>query len=159
MTAERAASIRWSEAAFGELSAGELYALLRLRSLVFVVEQECPFLDLDGRDQDARHLLGWTEDGTLLAAYARFFAPGAVFPEASIGRIVTHPQVRGTGAGKALMAEALRRVEALAPGAPIRLCAQLYLERFYGGFGFRPASQPYLEDGIPHVEMVRPGTG
>lgn len=158
MTAEPASGIRWSSAAFEELAAGELYALLRLRSLVFVVEQECPFLDLDGHDQVARHLLGWTGNGTLLAAYARFFAPGVVFPEASIGRIVTHPDVRGTGAGKALMAEALRRVEAVAPGAPVRLAAQRYLERFYGSFGFRPASEPYLEDGIPHVEMVRPGT-
>jgi ElaA protein len=159
METESGSELGWKQAAFDELSPAELYALLRLRSLVFVVEQECPFLDLDGRDAAALHLLGLREGDGELAAYARFFAPGAVFPEASIGRIVTHPQVRGTGAGKTLMAEALRRVDALAPGAPIRLCAQRYLERFYGGFGFRPASQPYLEDGIPHVEMVRPGTG
>lgn len=159
METESGSELRWKQAAFDELSPAELYALLRLRSLVFVVEQECPFLDLDGRDAAALHLLGLRKGEGELVAYARIFAPDAVFPEASIGRIVTHPQVRGTGAGKALMAEALRRLDALAPGAPIRLCAQCYLEHFYGGFGFRPAAEPYLEDGIPHVEMVRPGTG
>jgi ElaA protein len=129
---------------------------------VFVVEQRCPFQDLDGHDAPASHLLGWTDDAAgrpVLAAYARLFVPGIVFREASVGRVVTHPARRRGGAGRALMREALDRLVdapgALAPGAPVRIGAQLYLERFYEGFGFRRASAVYDEDGIDHVEMVR----
>lgn len=154
------ASIAWRCTPYAALAIDDLYAALQLRSLVFVVEQACPFLDLDGRDAAAHHLLGWTHaaDGTRrLGAYARLFAPGVVYAEASIGRVVSHPEVRRTGAGRALMAEAIRRVGALAPGAPIRIGAQRYLERFYGGFGFVRASDDYDEDGIAHLEMVRAG--
>lgn len=154
-------ALAWRCVPYAQLTLDELYALLRLRSLVFVVEQGCPFLDLDGDDDRAWHLLGWTDGGDgsrpLLGAYARLFAPGVKYPEASVGRVVSHPAVRRTGAGRALMAEALRRIEALAPGAPVRIGAQQYLERFYGAFGFARAGDDYLEDGIVHLEMVRPG--
>ena len=158
------APLRWTLAPWAALDRDALYAALRLRSAVFVVEQQCVFLDCDGLDPRAHHLLGWTTDADrrpLLGAYARLFAPGIVFPEASIGRVVSDPAVRRTGAGRALMRAALDHLvdgpEALVPGAPIRIGAQRYLERFYASFGFVADGLPYDEDGIDHVEMVRAG--
>ncbi len=152
--------IRWTCTPFAGLTVSDLYAALQLRSLVFVVEQTCPFLDADGSDDQAHHLLGWRErrgDATpRLAAYARLFPPGVKYPEASIGRVVTHPDARRTGTGRALMAEAIARLGTLAPAAPIRIGAQKYLEHFYSTFGFTRASDDYLEDGIVHLEMLRP---
>jgi ElaA protein len=153
-------AIAWRLAPYADLTLDELYAALQLRSRVFVVEQQCPFLDADGDDDRAWHLLGWSAaaDGRPhLAAYARLFAPGVKYPEASVGRVVSSPEARRTGAGRALMAESLRVLAALAPGAPVRIGAQKYLERFYGSFGFVRAGDDYLEDGIVHLEMVRPG--
>ncbi|GJG86659.1 acetyltransferase [Gemmatimonadetes bacterium T265] len=149
------AALEWRCAPFADLTPHDLYAALQLRSLVFVVEQACPFLDPDGDDDQAWHLLGWHADR--LAAYARLFAPGLKYAEASVGRVVTHPDARRAGAGRALMAEALRTLDTLAPGAPVRIGAQKYLERFYGGFGFVRDGADYLEDGIVHLEMIRPG--
>lgn len=150
-------SIHWHATRFAELSVAELYELLTMRQRVFVVEQNCPYLDCDGKDRSAIHLLG-REAGGRLVAYARLLPPGASFTEASIGRVVTHPDVRRTGAGRALMLEAIARTrEAFGPG-PIRIGAQRYLERFYEEFGFRIASAPYDEDGIPHIEMLLPST-
>ena len=152
--------VSWHFRAFHELTAAELYAVLQLRQMVFVVEQRCPSLDADGSDDHAWHLLGWTaaDDGTRrLGTYARVFAPGVKYEEASIGRVVTHPDARGAGLGRLVVAEALRRIEeVVAPGTPVRIGAQRYLERFYEGFGFRRVGDDYDEDGIPHVEMVRP---
>jgi ElaA protein len=151
--------VTWVFRPFHELSTAELYAALQLRQLVFVVEQRCPYLDADGADDQAWHLLGWAAapDGTrALHAYARVFPPGIKYDEASIGRVVSHPDARRTGLGRRLVAEALRRVDALAPGAAVRIGAQRYLERFYEEFGFRRAGEDYDEDGIPHVEMLRP---
>jgi ElaA protein len=124
---------------------------------VFVVEQNCPYLDADGRDPRAWHLLGWDQGagGRSLVAYARVFEPGVRYSEGSIGRVATAPEVRRTGVGKRLMAEALRRLEALAPGQKIKIAAQHRLEAFYAGFGFTTVSAPYEEDGIMHVDMVR----
>lgn len=150
--------VHWRWSTFEQLPGAELYEILRLRSRVFVVEQACVYLDLDGRDNQAFHLRGWTRGANgadLLAAYARVFAPGIVYAEASIGRIVTAPEVRRAGWGRPLVWEAIGRVGALAPGADIRIGAQLYLERFYEEFGFRRASAAYDEDGIPHVQMLR----
>lgn len=158
LPAAAARAVRWSWLPFAELGTAELYAALALRQRVFVVEQSCPFLDADGRDDRAHHLLGWVDDADgrpLLAAYVRVFPPGVLYPEATISRVVTHPAARRTGLGRELMAEAIRRTEALAPGAGIRLGAQRYLERFYEGFGFHTVSPPYDEDGIEHVEMLR----
>jgi ElaA protein len=141
--------ISWTYKSFDELSVHELYAAMRLRSEVFVVEQNCVYLDPDGYDDRAMHLLGY-RDGELVA-YARIFGPGIKYAEASIGRVITSAAVRGTGAGQELMREAIARCE---PG-PIRIGAQQYLERFYGAFGFVRVSEPYDEDGIMHIEMVR----
>ena len=154
------AALDWRCAPYAGLTLDALYAVPQLRALVFVVEQACPFLEPDGNDHRAWHLLGWTSgpDGApRLGAYARLFAPGVVYAEASVGRVVAHPAVRRTGAGRALMAEALARVAEIAPGAPVRIGAQKYLERFYASFGFARAGDDYLEDGIVHLEMLRPG--
>jgi len=138
------------------LTTADLYAVVRLREAVFVVEQNCPYPDADGRDPNAWHLLGWLQGSQerALVAYARIFEPGVRYDEGSIGRVVTAAEVRGTGVGKALMAEALRRLESLAPGQPVKIAAQRRLEEFYLGFGFRTVSDPYEEDGIIHVDMV-----
>ena len=150
-------SASWQLARFRDLSVEDLYALVRLREAVFIIEQNCPYPDADGRDPLAWHLMGWTDgpDGKTLSAYARIFEPGVRYHEASIGRIVTSPEVRGTGFGRQLMVEALRRMETLAPGQPIKIAAQQRLERFYEGFGFSVISEPYVEDGIVHVDMMR----
>ena len=147
----------WQWSRFSELTAADLYAVVRLREAVFIVEQNCPYPDSDGRDPNAWHLLGWSQrsTGRALVAYARIFVPGVRYDEASIGRVVTAPDVRGTGKGRALMAEALRRIDSLMPGQPIRIAAQRRLEDFYLGLGFKTVSDPYEEDGIIHVDMLR----
>ena len=143
----------WTCTPFSSLSVDDLYAAMRLRQEVFVVEQQCAYLDADGRDQEALHLLGKVSTNSLVA-YARLFPPHHGAP-AVIGRVITHVSVRREGVGKALMREAIDRLEAIVPGTPIALGAQLYLQRFYEGFGFRVVSEPYDEDGIPHVKMLR----
>ena len=147
--------MRWQAVPFAVLSPSELYAVLALRQLVLVVEQACAYLDCDGKDPLAMHLLGRNEAGELVA-YARLLAPGVSFAEASIGRVVTHPSSRRTGVGRALMREAIGHTRRSFGEGPIRIGAQRYLERFYGELGFAVASAPYDEDGIPHVEMLLP---
>lgn len=145
----------WQWSRFNDLSVDDLYAVVRLREAVFIVEQNCPYPDSDGRDPSAWHLLGWQQGSERkLVAYARVFEPGVRYEEASIGRVVTAPEVRGSGVGKVLMAEALRRVEIMLPGQVIKIAAQRRLEKFYLGFGFRTVSAPYDEDGIIHVDMI-----
>jgi ElaA protein len=152
-----ATEIFWQWSQFNELRPDDLYAVVRLREAVFIVEQNCPYPDADGRDPRAWHLLGWEQRASdrALVAYARIFEPGVRYTEGSIGRVVTAQSVRRTGIGRLLMAEAVRRLEALAPGEKIKLAAQRRLEEFYGGFGFTTVSEPYEEDGIMHVDMVR----
>jgi ElaA protein len=149
--------VLWQWSRFSELTGADLYAVVRLREAVFIVEQNCPYPDADGRDPNAWHLLGWVKGSKerALVAYARIFEPGVRYDEGSIGRVVTAPEVRGTGKGRALMAEALRRIDSLAPGQPIRIAAQRRLENFYLDLGFKTASDPYEEDGIIHVDMLR----
>jgi ElaA protein len=158
--AARAAGLTWQWCAFDDLGTADLYAVLALRQAVFVVEQACIFPDIDWHDQQAHHLLGWRENqtggGRLLAAYLRCLPPGAKFAECAIGRVVTAPSARGSGAGRLLVAEGLRRAGSLYPSQPIRIGAQMHLERFYAGFGFVTASAPYDEDDIMHIEMLRP---
>lgn len=147
--------MHWACLPFADLGVQRLYDALALRSEVFVVEQQCVFLDLDGLDRHTWHLLGETADGQL-HAYARLIPPGLKGPDALIGRVVTAPAARGSGAGRALMAEALAQCQRLWPGRSITLHAQAHLERFYAGFGFQPVGQTYIEDGIPHIEMRLP---
>ncbi len=148
--------LRWQDRAFHELTPLELYSIVALRETVFVVEQNCVYLDADGADQASRHL--WASlDGapwnTAIHAYLRLVPAGVKFAEMSIGRVITAPHARGTGLGRELMR---RGIEACGSG-PIRIGAQAHLERFYGELGFVKASAPYDEDGIPHIEMLRAG--
>lgn len=144
---------RWEWLPFDRLTGRQVHDLLALRQRVFVVEQRCAYQDADGADPQCWHGLG-TQGGVLVAT-ARLVPPGLKYAEPAIGRVVTAPEVRRSGVGRALMLEAIAQVKRLWPGQPIRLGAQRYLERFYGSLGFAPASEPYDEDGIPHLEMVR----
>lgn len=144
--------INWQLKPFHNLTAAELYQLLRLRSEVFVVEQNCVFLDMDNKDQDCWHLLGWKSH--LLAASTRLVPPGIAYDEMSIGRVVSSPQARGEGIGRLLMVESIDHCYKLFGRNPIRIGAQLYLEKFYSTLGFRTDGEVYLEDGIQHVEML-----
>ena len=131
-------------------SAGDLYALLKLRVDVFVVEQACAYPELDGKDADALHLRLLIDAET--AAYARLL-PAEAGPR--IGRVLVSPDHRGKRLGEAVMREAIRACEARFPGKPIGLSAQSHLERFYRSLGFAPTSAEYVEDGIPHIDMQR----
>jgi ElaA protein len=149
--------IEWQWRGFDELSNVEVYAVLAARQQVFVLEQQCLYNDFDGLDAGAHHLLGWRSvDGQrVLAAYLRCLAPGAKYEEMSLGRVLTAQAARRTGAGRELLARGIDFAERQHPGHRIRIGAQQYLERFYQGFGFRTISEPYDEDGIMHVDMLR----
>jgi ElaA protein len=142
-------TLHWHERAFAELTILELYAITALRESVFIVEQNCPYLDADGLDPVSRHL--WAADGATIHAYCRIVPAAAKFDDISIGRVITAPHARGTGLGKELM----RRALAACGAVPVRIGAQAHLERFYNELGFVRASEPYDEDGIPHIEMLR----
>jgi ElaA protein len=147
---------RWQWSRMPQLTAAAMYAVLAARQQVFAVEQRCAFLDADGYDVDAWHLLGWVDGGRAqdLAAYLRVLDPGRKFAEPSIGRVLTVPPHRGTGLGRVLMAEGIARTRRTWPGRAIRIAAQQRLEAFYADLGFRTASAPYQEDNIPHVDML-----
>ena len=151
----------WQWSAFDDLSVADLYQVLQQRQQVFILEQTCFYNDFDGLDQGAYHLLGWRTagaDGTgerQLAAYLRVLAPGAKYTEMSIGRVLTSASARGSGIGRELLERGIAHAERLHPGHRIRIGAQRYLERFYASFGFVTFSEPYDEDGIIHVDMLR----
>lgn len=145
----------WRFARFDDLTAREVHDILQARSAVFVVEQSCVFQDVDGVDVQSWHL--FAREGAEVAAYCRVIPPGVKYAEASIGRVITTALARGRGDGRALMIEALSRAATLWPGQPIRIGAQQRLERFYQSLGFKTVSEPYDEDGIPHVEMLHSG--
>ena len=152
-------SLVWRFQAFDALTVAELYAVLRLRSEVFVVEQNCVFLDMDNSDAQAMHLMGQAVEAPgELVAYARCFGPGVKYAEASIGRVITASQARAGGLGHVLMREAVRAVQAHWGPQPIRIGAQARLQAFYEQHGFVREGEPYIEDGIPHIEMLRPTT-
>ncbi|MAX07523.1 MAG: GNAT family N-acetyltransferase [Gammaproteobacteria bacterium] len=138
---------------FKTLNAHELYSLLRLRSEVFVVEQECIYQDIDDFDLDAIHVCGHN-DGEIVA-YSRLLAPGIKYVGSSIGRVLTKQTNRGTGLGKALLKESIAQCQQEWPAADISLSAQKYLEKFYSGFGFETKSAAYMEDGMPHIQMTK----
>lgn len=151
-------AIRWLALPFRELDLDTLYALLRVRSEVFVVEQQCVYLDPDGKDRhpDTLHLLGIADDGAI-AAYLRILAPGLSYPQVSFGRVLTAPAYRGRGLGDPMIVAALAHIEARWPGCDVQIGAQAHLQPFYARHGFAPSSEPYVEDGIPHIDMLRAG--
>lgn len=145
--------LNWIYKSFDELTPVELYRILQLRSRVFVVEQNCVYLDTDDKDQQSFHYGGW--DGDILVAYVRILPPGLAYEnKSSIGRVVSNPDYRGTGAGRLLMKKAIEKTFAAFPGYDIKIGAQLYLFEFYRSFGFEQSGPEYLEDGIPHIEMT-----
>ena len=144
--------IDWTLAAFNELCATQLHDLLQLRSEVFVVEQQCIFQDIDGADPLALHVLGYLA-GQLVAC-ARCFPAGVKFTEASIGRVATRRDARGSGLGHALIKQAMASVSTQWGAQAIRIGAQAHLSRFYGAHGFAEVGIAYVEDGIDHLEMV-----
>jgi ElaA protein len=149
--------IDWQFSHFNDLAPADLYEVMAQRQQVFILEQACLYPDLVGLDQVAHHRLGWrTQDGKRqLAAYLRVLAPGAKYDEMSLGRVITTQAARGTGAGRALLVHGIACAEQLYPGHRIRIGAQQYLEKFYQSFGFDTVSEPYDEDGIMHIDMLR----
>ena len=153
--------LAWKRVAFADLTPHQLYELLQLRTDVFVMEQECPFQDMDGYDHLAVHLLGTAEPastgegrGAPLIAYARLFPAGVKFAEASIGRVITRDTVRGTGLGHVLIREAIASVGVLWGVQPIRIGAQSRLTAYYRQHGFVAVGPSYLEDNIDHQDML-----
>jgi ElaA protein len=144
--------IEWQWCTLDDLPAARLYALFAARQAVFIVEQECAYQDMDGLDDGAEHLIGWS--GADVAAYLRLLAPGTRFAEPSLGRILTTSAFRRSGLGRELVLKGLARAYERYPTRVVRIGAQRYLEKFYGSLGFAVASEQYLEDGIPHVEML-----
>lgn len=158
-------SLEWKCKTFDELTPHELYAILQLRSEVFVVEQNCVYQDMDDKDPYCYHLCGWDSrqtspsDGSsqaTLFVYTRLVPAGISYDQPSIGRVVTSPKTRGTGAGKELMKKSIQQLHELWGVQSIRIGAQAYLQNFYESLGFEQTSEIYLEDGIPHMEMLFP---
>jgi len=142
-----------STKSFNELTTQELYDLLQLRSEVFVVEQDCVYQDVDGKDQKALHILGYKEEK--LVAYTRVFKPGDYFTEASIGRVVVKQQERQYKYGYDIMNASIKAIATHYKEKVIKISAQTYLKRFYNNLGFFEVGEEYLEDGIPHIGMIR----
>ena len=147
--------IVWHCKEFHSLSTSELYGLLRLRSEVFHVEQNCAYNDLDNRDQDSFHVFCLDKSGAMIA-YARILPAGVSFREVSIGRVVTSGSARGEGLGKELMDQCMKNILSHFGKVPVRIGAQCYLKKFYEEFGFEVDSVEYMEDNIPHIEMLHP---
>lgn len=145
---------RWRWCHFAELGPQELQAINRARQQVFVIEQQCIYLDADGCDEQAHHLAAWSARQREPLAYARVVEPGVKYAEPSIGRVLTSAAARGTGLGRELVRRAIVHSRRTYPGSGIRISAQSRLEAFYAGFGFRVVGARYLEDGIPHTEML-----
>ena len=150
-------TVLWQTLSFNELAVGQLYAVLQLRQEVFVVEQDCAYLDLDNRDQPAIHMLATRNDRLL--AYQRCLPPGLSYDESSLGRIVVSGSVRGQQLGNELVQRGIEHNLTLWPGAGIRISAQAHLQGFYGALGFIGEGSEYLEDNIPHRQMYYEPSG
>lgn len=147
--------MRFHICTFQELQLEELYAFMALRQEVFVVEQDCPYLDADGKDQLGWHVMLFDEKGQL-GAYNRLLPPGVSYEKySSIGRVVSSEHVRGKGYGKAVMERSIQVIKELFPEAAIKISAQTYLLKFYNDLGFQEVGKEYLEDDIPHIGMIR----
>lgn len=145
--------IIWKIKTFSELSVKQLYEILKLRQEVFIVEQTCFYLDADGHDEEAVHL--WAEKNGTIVAYCRIFEPNVKYVESSIGRVLTHPDFRNLKLGKILMKIALETIEVRFHTTIVKISAQDYLFKFYTELGFKSTGKSYLEDYIPHTEMLK----
>jgi ElaA protein len=142
----------WKLKSFNELSTSELYAILQERTLVFVVEQECPYLEVDGKDLHSYHL--YREENGEVTAYARLLPPGVSYKEASIGRVFVKSEYRGKGLAGELLKRGLDFIHNELGEMTVKIQAQEYLREFYGSFGFQAITDTYLDDGIPHIDML-----
>lgn len=145
--------MKWTIKTFEDLTTKELYEILQLRAEVFVVEQDCPYQDVDNKDMDSYHVMGY--DKNHLAAYTRIVKPGISYQEIAIGRVVVSPKNRAQRLGVNVMQKSIEYIESQLQKQPIRLSAQSHLQKFYADLGFQFTGKEYLEDGIPHVEMLR----
>lgn len=151
-------SLAWQCLHFQDLSLLSLYKILQARQIVFVVEQNCVYLDADSVDIQCHHLMAWNKYSpeSALAAYLRIVPPGVKYEEPSLGRIITTPEYRSRGLGKKLVQNGITTLLSLYPASSIRIAAQHYLKNFYESFDFQIVSDIYHEDNIPHIDMVRP---
>ena len=157
--------IFWRLLSFNDLSAEQLYEIMNLRQQVFMIEQQMNYLDADGIDPHAKHLIGYPSSPASVpshfglsevpCAYMRILGPNLKYPEVSFGRVLTPQEWRGKGMGKELLKKGLAEIENLYGPVPIRIAAETYLERFYKGFGFKTVGEPYLNSGVSHVEMLK----
>jgi len=148
--------MNWVLKEFKNLTLDEFHNILQLRINVFVVEQDCPYPELDDKDKIAYHFFAFAENDPLqIIAYTRIFKPGDYYKEAAIGRVVVHPDFRKEGLGFQLMKESINRIEALFQTKKIKIGAQTYLQKFYESLGFKKVGDDYLEDGIPHIYMIK----
>jgi ElaA protein len=146
--------LKWQCASLDELSPRQLYSILKARCEVFISEQQCIYNDIDGKDLASLHLIAW-DNTNEVAAYLRILGPDTTYPEPSIGRVLSTAKFRGTGIGRQLIHEGLKHLETHYPNQTVRISAQHYLLDFYSSFGFEAVSEEYLEDDIPHIEMLR----
>jgi ElaA protein len=144
--------MEWKLKKFEELTIEELYKILELRNAVFIVEQECPYQDCDGNDKNSYHL--FLQDNDNIAAYSRILKKGVSYDEVSIGRVVVNKNYRGKSIARELLTRGIKFVQEILKETEIRIGAQAYLIDFYGSLGFKAVSDEYLEDEIPHVEML-----
>lgn len=149
-------SVHWHTKLFEELTTEELYDILRLRTDIFVVEQNCAYPELDGKDKKCLHVFA-TKLNQVIAC-ARIVPPGLSYPEISIGRVAVHADYRKDGYGRILMQHTIDKIDEEFGAQDIQIGAQCYLKQFYGSLGFEVASEDYLEDNIPHVDMIRKAT-
>ncbi|MFT7344532.1 MAG: ElaA protein [Lentimonas sp.] len=145
--------LNWKVKRFDELSLDEFHDVIQLRIQVFVVEQDCPYQDLDGLDKKTHHVLGTDDKGNILAT-ARILPPGLSYPQIAIGRVVVDERLRKSGQGHELMKQTLGFIEQLYGKNDLILSAQKHLEKYYEAHGFLSTGKEYLEDGIPHVQMI-----
>lgn len=146
--------MKWTLKKFNDLSLQEFHDILQLRINIFVVEQDCPYPELDNKDHIAYHFFGSSEEGKILA-YTRLFAPGDYYEEAAIGRVVVDKEHRKDGLGFDLMSRSIQEVESLFDTKKIKIGAQKYLQKFYESLGFISTGHDYIEDGIPHMYMIK----
>lgn len=148
--------MEWFIKKMDEMDAHTLYDILELRMHVFIIEQQCFYEELDRKDHDATHVYAKDDSGKIVA-YLRVLGHGVSFDEVSIGRVVVHPEARKDGLGRMLMRKGIEVVKTLYGDTPIRISAQAYLQKFYESIGFEAVSEIYLEDDIPHLDMIRDG--
>ena len=149
------ASLNWRSARLNELTPLELARIYRARQQVFSIEQNCVYLDADEADEQSYHLAAWSNAHAQPLAYARLVDPGIKYTEPSMGRVITTAEARGTGLGRELVQRVLALSAQVHPGLGVRISAQSRLRRFYNEFGFEAMGVDYMEDGIPHIEMLR----